>query len=353
MFLGANRGRVSEDMADKGGVNEPEFIASHGGGMVDVTCDLCGSVESRARYKLRHSCICACERCGFAFVNPRAAQEVLSAKLQAWAEQDVVDAERLRIAFDARTRRLYGGYLERMEEVMGQGARRLVDVGCSVGAFLQTASERGWDVKGVEVGRASAGYVGDVLKLPVHNGSLYDYEPGAGTLDAVVLLEVIEHLESPSGALARIYDWLRPGGVLLVSTPNYNSLYRRLCGSGWWVINCEDEHIMLFTPDTLSRALEKAGFEVGWRHIRGLDVLGIVRNLRRQESKVVTASPSVEDGYYASRSSRERMKALLGRVGLLQAARGGLEVLNSLFSARWSPLYGLGEQLVFLARKPQ
>jgi len=322
-------------------------------GMVDVVCDLCGAGGSRARYKLRRSCICTCEGCGFSFVNPRVPREVLEAKLQAWAEQDVVDSERLRIAFDARTRLLYSGYLARMERAAGPGGRRLLDVGCSVGAFLQTASERGWDASGVEVGRASARYVRETLKLAVQNGSLYDYDPGAGTLDAVAMLEVIEHLEAPSGALARIHDWLRPGGVLLVSTPNYDSLYRRLCGSDWWVINCEDEHIMLFTPATLSRALKQAGFEVTWRHIRGADVLGMMRSLRRQESKVVTAGPTPEDGYYASRNARERLKTVLGGMGLLRAARGGLEVMNGLFSARWSPLYGLGEQLVFLARKPQ
>jgi 2-polyprenyl-3-methyl-5-hydroxy-6-metoxy-1,4-benzoquinol methylase len=317
---------------------------------VSVACAACGADVPQSRYPLERGAIVACQACGFSYVSPRLPGDWLQARLQHWAEQDVVDAERLRIAYDPATLQLYDRHLARLEAVCGRPGE-LLDVGCSTGAFLHAARQREWRGRGIEVGRASADYARS-QGLVVETGSLYDFHAIPASFDAIAFLEVIEHLEDPLGALRQIAGWLRPGGALLLSTPNFDSLYRRLFGTRWWVVNCEDEHIQFFNPATLRHALERTGFDVLYAGTRGLDVAGMWRNWRRPASaSTTTVEHGAETGYHAARHTKEGIKARLQRLGLLAAVRGGLRGMDGLMSSPMSPVYGLGEQLIFVARR--
>jgi len=277
-----------------------------------------------------------------------------------------VDEERLRLAFEPATLDYYRRFLLRLMKHCRLPGRQVLDIGCGTGQFLTVAREEGWDVSGLEIGRASTTYANDTLGLNVTCGSLYDYQGDPESLDAISMIEVIEHLEQPTKALQKSHELLRKDGLLLVTTPNFDSLYRRLFGNRWWVINCEDEHIVFFTLDTLAGMLQENGFEVVDWHIQGMDMLGILREFRQKESRDDTAANhSLPDqagddatepdaavcGYYESRSAKNRVKALLGKIGLLALVRLGLRTMDQLFSQRWSPFFAMGEQLVVVARK--
>ncbi len=318
---------------------------------VKVPCALCGSHAYTAQYPLTFGAIVRCDDCGFCYVNPRMPSAHLLDKLQQWAEQDVVDPERLRIAYDPRTLSLYTGYLKRMAALCPPG--RLLDIGCSSGAFMHAAQQQGWSTEGLEIGRASARHAAEKLGVPVHQGSLYDFDAAPGSYDAIVFLEVIEHLEYPLGALARIEKWLRPGGVLLVSTPNYDSLYRRLFGTCWWVVNCEDEHIQFFNRQSLEKALAQHHLQVRWTRIRGLDLAGMMQSWRARQpgaARMESADTEAQD-YYAARSRKEAIKSVLADIGLLRLARGALSAIDWATSLRHSPAHAIGEQLVMLTAK--
>lgn len=320
---------------------------------VKVPCALCGSHACTLQYPLTHGAIVRCNDCGFCFVNPRMPSAHLVDKLQQWAEQDVVDQERLRIAYDPRTLALYTGYLKRMAALCPPG--RLLDIGCSSGAFMHAAQQQGWAPEGLEIGRASARHAADRLGVPVHQGSLYDFDAAPGSYDAIVFLEVIEHLEDPLGALARIEQWLRPGGVLLVSTPNYDSLYRRLFGTRWWVVNCEDEHIQFFNRQSLEQALTRQHLQLRWTRIRGLDLAGMVQcwRARQPATSATEAASSDAQSYHGARSRKEAIKSALAGIGLLGLARGAMTAIDWATSLRHSPAHAIGEQLVMLAVKPE
>jgi 2-polyprenyl-3-methyl-5-hydroxy-6-metoxy-1,4-benzoquinol methylase len=325
--------------------------------LVRPPCALCAATQSRERYRLRLGAIVRCENCGFNYVSPRLPSAWLLAKTQAWATSDVVDDERLRIAFEPRTLKIFGNLLERCESLLVNSRWRLLDVGCSTGAFLTVARQRQWDTTGIEVGEESAKYARGQLGLNVINGSLFDFDGAAESFDLIAFLEVIEHLEDPRSALRRIARWLAPGGLLLLSTPNFDSLFRRLFGTRWWVVNCEDEHIQFFTPATLIKMLETEGMVLVELRVRGIDLAGLIstalsRPGYRAAGEQNAAQQHLSD-YHLARTRKERLKSAFARIGLLALVRCGLTGLAWLFSVRGSPLYSMGEQIIVIAQKPR
>ncbi len=320
---------------------------------VRVACALCGCADQLLRYPLGIGALVSCPQCDLTYVSPRLPSHVLAAKLQTWANEDVVDAERLRIAFDPRTLDLYREFLAGAKAAQRSCGTRLLDVGCSTGALLSVARDSGWTVTGIELGKSSAAYAVEKLGLEVHQGSLFDFPGTEASWDVIAFLEVVEHLESPGAALQRIASWLKPGGVLLLSTPNFDSLFRRIFGTRWWVVNCEDEHIVLFNRATLEQALRAAGLELVSCRIRGLDLTGMAMAWRGSPRGAAPPSAAnTEHGYHRARSRKESVKALLARLGVLGGARAILGGLEKRFSEPNSVFHAFGEQLVMVARKP-
>ena len=320
---------------------------------VHVRCPRCEADDANLRHRLVASSIVTCRRCGQSYVDPRVSTAEIERKLQMWAAQDVVDEERLRQAFDASALEYYARLLACIAPHLRSPGRRLLDVGCGTGAFLKVARDARWLVSGIGLGIASARFAGENLGLSVRRGSLYDFEAPAASFDAVSMIEVIEHLERPREALLRVRRMLAPQGLLLVTTPNFDSLYRRMFGARWWVVNCEDEHIVLFTLDTLAGMLADCGFEVVHGHIRGIDTLGIAREALdwiRGRQRDSFAHGAAVRGYYEARSAKARAKSALRRLGILQAGRRLLRSLDRAWMWRWSPTFAWGEQLIVVAR---
>lgn len=336
------------------GTAAPDFQGPGAVARRPVSCPMCGTRDAETMFPLDAAALLRCARCGLAYVSPRADSAILQARLQHWAEKDVVDSQRLDIAFEPATLALYGRFLDLIERCGIKPPARLLDIGCATGALLQVARDRNWAVHGLEVGRASATYARTQLDLPVDNTSMFEADFPDGSFDAVTLVEVIEHLEEPALALERIHHWLRPDGILLVTTPNLDALFRRLFGPRWWVVNCEDEHIVLFTPDTLQRMLEQHGYDVLLSKVRGIDIAGLFRAARESLAtrRQDTGMRELADtGYYEMRADKQRAKDLARRLGLLGVVRWGLRALDHLFSKKSSPFYAWGEQLVLVARK--
>jgi SAM-dependent methyltransferase len=80
-----------------------------------------------------------------------------------------------------------------------------------------------------------------------------------GSLDAVTLWHVLEHLDAPGAALSRIATWLRPGGVLLVGVPNLASLQARVGGERWYHLDVP-RHRVHFTPTGIDSLLRARAF---------------------------------------------------------------------------------------------
>ena len=144
------------------------------------------------------------------------------------------------------------------------GARRarLLEVGCGFGYFLDVAFEADFDVSGLEFNPFAVDRLRRKYAFPILSGAVETIELEPGAYDAVVMFDVIEHLRDPFGALARVHRALAPGGVLVLSTVDAESIVSRLIGKRLEDFRRTREHLVFFGRDTMHRVLREKGFEV-------------------------------------------------------------------------------------------
>jgi len=139
---------------------------------------------------------------------------------------------------------------------------RLLDVGCGSGDFLKCMQELGWDVMGVEADRVAA----ENAKLAVGSQKIYtgqfeDISFPKNGFDVITMVHVVEHVIDPAGTIQKCFSLLKPGGLLIIVTPNANSLGRRFFGRFWvgWDI---PRHIHIFNTQNLSQLAVDTGFQI-------------------------------------------------------------------------------------------
>ena len=145
---------------------------------------------------------------------------------------------------------------------------RLLDVGCAYGFFLQEAKPF-FDVSGIELAEDAAAHARrsglNVLTGVADEASL----ARLGAMDVIVLLDVIEHLPSPRDTLALCARHLNPGGIIVITTGDFGSLYARLAGAHWRLMT-PPQHLWFFSRESILRmaaslALEVELFDHPWK----------------------------------------------------------------------------------------
>jgi SAM-dependent methyltransferase len=111
-------------------------------------------------------------------------------------------------------------------------------------------------VQGVEINADAARYCREARGLDVITGTLEADTYPPGRFDVVLMGDVIEHVASPSALMGTVARILRPGGAVLVSTPDVSGWAARLLQVK------PVEHIHYFDPATMARLVRGAGLEL-------------------------------------------------------------------------------------------
>ena len=225
-----------------------------------LSCPACGCSDWQPASRVRRAPLSRCARCGLLgttrFVagaeTPEHLYDVDAKNLEVYREHYLPH----RLAF-------YSRLLPQLERFRQTG--RLLEVGSGYGFFLEMASKAKWACEGVEISPFCC-QAARQRGCKVWCGQLADAGLRAGTYDVVVLWDVIEHFAEPDEIIRRCYALLRPGGALVMRTPDARALaptlqparvaYKHLV----YPANTA-EHVFHFTRHDLSAIVTHLGFK--------------------------------------------------------------------------------------------
>ncbi len=158
------------------------------------------------------------------------------------------------------TRRTYGALLERVLPLV-PSKRRLVEIGCGNGFFLEEALARGFeDVAGVEPSLEARARASERVRAKIVPGLYERASFPAAHADVVCAFQVFDHVPDPAGLLAAVREHLVPGGVALFVNHDAGALSARILGERSPIVDVE--HTALYDRGTMRKIFEKQGFLV-------------------------------------------------------------------------------------------
>jgi 2-polyprenyl-3-methyl-5-hydroxy-6-metoxy-1,4-benzoquinol methylase len=174
----------------------------------------------------------------------------------------------------------HGGKLVMIDQLIRPHLKtdsRLLEIGCGAGNLLLQAAVRGSYPVALDLAMQALTFVRSRLREAQSGSeaprdfmclqSVGELLPLAdGSFECILLSEVIEHLEAPQISIKEATRVLRPGGRLLVTTPNYRSLWL-LMERAVDLLNMApkmagEQHISRFHPASLKRLLIEAGLRI-------------------------------------------------------------------------------------------
>ena len=144
--------------------------------------------------------------------------------------------------------------------VKANWGKRLLDVGSGNGEYLNIMRNYGWEVEGLEIDNKAADFARDKYNLKVHTKSLFESGIPSESFDVITLNHVIEHVYEAEQLLAECKRILKPGGRVILLTPNRESLGFKLFGKDWRGLEIP-RHMSVFSVSNMGILAQRVGFK--------------------------------------------------------------------------------------------
>jgi SAM-dependent methyltransferase len=138
---------------------------------------------------------------------------------------------------------------------------KLLDIGCGTGTLIGILKNRGFSVLGLDFSAEASKLAMLENGVKVVVGSLEDAKFPDRSFDIVTLFHVMEHLPEPGEMLQEVKRILVPGGRVVLQVPNIDSWQRKIFGPYWYGLDIP-RHVIDYSPSSMTRLLEKSGFEL-------------------------------------------------------------------------------------------
>lgn len=211
-------------------------------------CPVCSSSEWNLKFRKQDFDFVECDSCGLLRLDPIPTTEQLDAHYARRAASGNYTLESA-----TRSITVAAGIVDFIEAHRSNGgSKRIFDIGCLYGHLLDSAKERGWETWGLELQGPAAEYAKQHHEGRIFVSAVEDFVDGNSEyFDVVTAIALIEHAREPSKVLSIARRLLKPGGTLVIQTPNLASVLARIMGRYWPPI-AAPEHIFYFSPLTLS-----------------------------------------------------------------------------------------------------
>lgn len=228
-----------------------------------VACVYCHSANSRSRYDTASTAgdtftVTKCRDCGCCFLSPHPTKQQLDA-----AYDNSYYGHR-ESKFSGRIERVLDHFRSQRARTVMRYVRapaNVLDIGCGNGRFLQGLIDKDYTGYGVELPSKSAERAAKIPGLNLKIGRLGEGDFGEHFFSAVTMWHVFEHLPEPRETLQIIAKVLRPGGYLMISLPNIDSLQSRLFRGRWLHLD-PPRHLFFFGASDLMRVMRPFDFEL-------------------------------------------------------------------------------------------
>jgi SAM-dependent methyltransferase len=215
---------------------------------------------------------------------------------------------------------------------------RLVDLGCSSGSFLECMRSESWNLCGIEMSAEEARTAEARTGAQVFVGNVPDAPFAPESFDVITCFDVLEHMHEPRRVMAKVREWLKPGGIFYVQVPNIDSAEGRVFGSYWHGLELP-RHLFHYSPASLKFLAESAGLRP------------VLLETRRNPA-VGTSLRYVWDDVFGASGIRRTPVAYRGEASLpWKAARKLVRMTALRCLLALAPLAGGGESIHAIFRK--
>ena len=224
----------------------------------NASCALCHSTEQEKAYSsfTPPYNVVRCRSCGFHYLSPRLTEQAI---LKIYKDDAYFESEEDGyLSYKEQEKALHATFKRFMENLRKQGVAGgdLLEVGCGYGYLLEEAKDFFGKRSGIDFsGRACE----EARKKAdqVYHGGIDQISP-ADRFDCIVAINVIEHVYHPKPFLEKLRRYLKPGGRIVVATPNMGSFWRIFMGHRWPSFKIP-EHILYFDNKSLLALMKQAG----------------------------------------------------------------------------------------------
>ena len=239
-------------------------------------CPLCGSEERHENvYVFPPFAVARCRRCRLWYLHPRLAEPAMHAQYEddSYFEGGAAGYS----SYQAQERTLRPTFRRFLAELdrRGMTGGRLLEVGCAYGFFLDEARSRFAHRTGTDYSRAALEKAHGRADQVILGGTAQI--PSDEIFDCIAVIHVIEHIYDPVDFLRTLAGHLRPGGWMVLATPDMGSLWRPLMRYRWPFFKIP-EHVTYYDRRTLGELLRRSGYEavqsLPYASVFSLDLIG-------------------------------------------------------------------------------
>lgn len=213
------------------------------------SCSLCSSNKIKLLFKKQDIPFYGCIHCGFVFAKP-----AVNPNLQNTID-DFEPAYLNYFSEQPHDQKNHDAIIKKLLKYSSLKGK-VLDIGCGSGKFVKHLRAKGYDAYGLE---PSAALFDTFLKNDDYffKDDVFSFQikHPQRKFDAIVLTDVLEHIELPRSLIETVSTMLSPGGIVFISTPDTGSLLARIAGKRWHYYN--KYHLSLFSRTNLDMLMQQ------------------------------------------------------------------------------------------------